>query len=83
VDALEYASADLRADREFVLAAVAQNGHALKYVSVDLRADREVVVTAVAQNGIAVGYVSAKLQADPENPEVVLALISFCMWSDE
>ena len=42
--ALEYASAELRADREVVLAAVQQDGFALGYASAELRADREVVL---------------------------------------
>ena len=39
-DALEYASAELRADREVVLAAVAQKGLAVKYASDELRSRR-------------------------------------------
>ena len=45
-DELEYASVELRADRDVVLAAVAQNGRALEYASVELRANREVVPAA-------------------------------------
>ena len=37
-DALEYASPELRADREVVLAAVDQNGDALRHASPELRA---------------------------------------------
>ena len=42
-NALQYASAELRADKEVVLAAVAQNGCALPYASAELRANKEVV----------------------------------------
>ena len=49
--ALEYASAELRADREVVRSAAQKDGRALQYASAELRADREVVLAAVAQNG--------------------------------
>ena len=32
----------IKADREIVLAAVAENGHAIRYAATDLRADKEV-----------------------------------------
>jgi hypothetical protein len=41
--ALEYASRELRADRQVVLAAVQRQGLALKHASVELRMDPEVV----------------------------------------
>ena len=53
---LEYASQELRGDREVVLAAVHQNGVALEYASEELRTDREVVLAAVRQNGLAFKY---------------------------
>jgi hypothetical protein len=66
---LQHASDPLRADREVVLAAVAQDGLALEY---SLTEDREIVLTAVAQNGDALGYVSGQLQSDRQ---VVLAAV--------
>ena len=53
--ALVDASHELRADREVVLAAVAECGGALRYASKALRNDREVVLTAVAKHGYALG----------------------------
>ena len=44
--ALYYACAELRADREVVLAAVRQNGQALYHASAELRADSEFVLAA-------------------------------------
>jgi len=44
--ALCYASAELQADREVVLAAVQEDGDALDYASAELRADRKVVLAA-------------------------------------
>ena len=60
---LFFASEELQADREVVLAAVQQNGRALKYASEELQADREVVLAAVQQNGEALTYASRELQA--------------------
>jgi len=56
----------LWADRAFVLAAVASNGHALKHASPELRADRDLVLAAVTNNGYAVRHASAELQADSD-----------------
>ena len=62
--ALEYASNELRADREVVLAAVAQHGYTLRHASEELRADRKVVLKAVAQCSYALKYASEELRAD-------------------
>ena len=68
---LEYASLELRADRNVVLAAVRQASLAIAYASPVLQADREVVLAAVRQNGMALRYASA-MWADRE---VVLAAV--------
>merc|ERR1712117_988366 len=47
---LQYASAELRADRDFVLAAVSHCGHAFEYAATELKADREFVLAAAAQD---------------------------------
>ena len=47
-NALQHASAELRADREVVLRAVSQDGVALRYASTELHAHREFVLAAVA-----------------------------------
>ena len=65
-DALEYASAELQADREVVLAAVQQDGRALEHASAELRADREVVLAAVHSYGRALKHAPAELKADRE-----------------
>jgi hypothetical protein len=49
--ALQYASAELKGDREIVKEAVKQNGFALEYASAELHGDREIVVEAVKQDG--------------------------------
>ena len=51
MDALKYASDELKADKEVVIAAVTRWGSSLEYASEDLRADKEVVMAAVAQDG--------------------------------
>ena len=47
--ALEWASADLKGDREIVLKALSQNWRALEWASADLKGDREIVLNAVSQ----------------------------------
>jgi hypothetical protein len=63
-NALEFASCELQADREFVMAAVQQTGNALEYASRELQADRVIVMAAVQQTGYAVKSASIELQAD-------------------
>jgi hypothetical protein len=64
--ALEYAAPALKADREFVLAAVALHGNALAYATYALRADREIVLAAVVRNGRALRHAAPALKADRE-----------------
>ena len=52
------APVELKADKEVVLAAVAQSGEALYHASEALKADREVVLAAIAQNPYALRRVS-------------------------
>ncbi|NDB85401.1 MAG: DUF4116 domain-containing protein [Alphaproteobacteria bacterium] len=63
---MEYASAELKADRDVVLAAVAQDRVALKFASAELRADRGFVLAAVAEDGMALEYASDELRRDPQ-----------------
>ena len=55
----------LRADREFVLAAVAQNSRALMWAPDKLRDDRDFILAVVAQNGDAFQYASYDLLYNP------------------
>ena len=55
---LQYASEELRADREIVLAAVQDNGWALEYASDELRTDREIVLAAIQKDGRILKYAS-------------------------
>ena len=43
----------MRADRDVVMAAVAQNGCALRFAAEDLRGDRDIVLVAVSRAGSA------------------------------
>eukprot|EP00613_Pedinella_sp_CCMP2098_P060715 CAMPEP_0171984058 /NCGR_PEP_ID=MMETSP0993-20121228/273630_1 /TAXON_ID=483369 /ORGANISM="non described non described, Strain CCMP2098" /LENGTH=792 /DNA_ID=CAMNT_0012636861 /DNA_START=558 /DNA_END=2935 /DNA_ORIENTATION=- len=61
--ALSYASQELQADPEIVLAAVELNGEALEYASATLRADFDVVVTAVSQNADALVWASQDMKS--------------------
>ena len=73
---LQYASAELKDDREIVMEAVKQNGRALQFASAELQGDREFVMVAVKQNGNALVYASAALQGDREIVMVAVARLS-------
>jgi len=49
---------ELKADKAFVMVAVAKNGLALEHASYKLKGDKEVVLTAIAQNSEAIHHVS-------------------------
>ena len=74
--AIEYASVELKTDKEVVLAAVQQTGWALEYASAELQADKEAVLAAVQQNGLVLAC--AELKADKE---VVLAAVQQNGWA--
>jgi len=59
---LSYASAELRADANIMLAAVVHDGYALQHASIELRANTNVVLAAVNQNGCSLKYASLKLR---------------------
>ena len=61
---LEYASDDLKKDRDVVLEAVKKNGGALQYASNDLKKDREVVLEAIKNAERSLRYASPKLKND-------------------
>ena len=63
-NALQYASARLRRDREVVLKAVESTGSSLVYASDNLHNDREVVLQAVENEGRALFYASRSLCND-------------------
>ena len=68
---LGYASAEVQADREVVLASVKRFGPALRYASTELQADREVVLAAVKKQGYVLKYyASTEMLSDRE---IVLA----------
>ena len=63
-EALEYASNELKKDKEVVLAAVKKHGWALDYASKELQNDRDVVLAAVKENGYALRHASEELKND-------------------
>jgi hypothetical protein len=71
--ALQFASIELRGDKDVVLPAVTQYGYGLQFASVELRADKKIVLTAVTQNAFALQYASVELR---EDKEVVLAAVT-------
>mmetsp|Transcript_34875 Transcript_34875/g.81521 ORF Transcript_34875/g.81521 Transcript_34875/m.81521 type:complete len:383 (-) Transcript_34875:20-1168(-) len=63
-EALEGADANLRDDKEVVMAAVQQSGYALDSASLRLKDDKEVALAAVSQAGSALQYASPQLRRD-------------------
>ena len=65
---LQYASPELKADKDVVLTAIKENEDtdALRYASPDLLEDKDVVLAAVKQNGNALYYASPELRADKD-----------------
>ena len=53
---------EVRADREVVIIAVAQDGKALQFASDIFKNDKVVVLAAVSQNGEALQFVSDRLK---------------------
>ncbi|MGZ3732343.1 MAG: DUF4116 domain-containing protein, partial [Parachlamydiaceae bacterium] len=67
LSALEYASEELKNDKEFMLAAVQRYGSALQYASEELKSDKEFMLAVVERNGSAfLQYASEKLKSDKE-----------------
>ena len=76
---LQYASPELKADKEVVMAAVTNNGNALQYASPELKADKEVVMATVTNNGFALRFASPELKADKEVVMVAVSKIGFAL----
>ena len=74
IDLLQYASEELKADREIVMGAVKLHGEALRHASAELRGDREIVTEALMHDEEGLSFlfcnllriVSAELQRDRE-----------------
>lgn len=64
--ALACVPAELRADRQLVMAAVRQNGRALEFAATELQMDSEVARLAVQQDGSALEFAPEALRADRE-----------------
>ena len=72
-NALQFASEELRGDREIEMKAVSQHGYALCWAAEGLRGDREVVMKAVSECGRALEYATDELRGDRE---VVMKAVS-------
>ena len=71
-DALKSASAELRADRDVILAAVKSNGTALMCASAELQKDPEIVTAAIASNFHALDYAAPELK---NNKQFLLSVL--------
>jgi CxxC motif-containing protein len=65
-DPFNYASEELKSNRDFVLMAVNIKGGVLKYVSTEFKSDREIVISAIKNNSSAFQFASPLLQGDKE-----------------
>ena len=70
---LGYASAEVQADREVVLAAVTADGRLLRYASNKLQGDKGVVLAAVAEDASALRHANEQMRA---TKDVVLAAVA-------
>ena len=61
---MEWASEEMKGDRELCMAAVAQDGMALEWASEEMKGDRELCTAAVAQNWRAFEFASNELKND-------------------
>ena len=64
--ALEYASDELKGDKEVVIEAVRRNGEVLRFAAEHLKADKEVVIEAVKRSRRALRFASDELKSDGE-----------------
>ena len=55
---------EVKADRDFMMAAVTKSGDALRFASEGLRSDRGLVMTAVSRLGASLEYASEELRSD-------------------
>jgi len=61
---VQYATREVKVDREIVRTVLAQSGRAVQYAAEELRADREIIVVAVTQNGCALCNAARECRAD-------------------
>merc|ERR1712183_357140 len=75
--ALQYASQEMKGDRELCTAAVAQNGRALQYASQEMKGDPEVCLAAIGRAGIWQKDDVFKMMSDgmQKNEQIVLAAL--------
>lgn len=70
---VQYASEELRGDREIMLAAVKQDRRVLQHASAELQNDRELVLAAVRKSAEAFQFASPELKADKEMVRMAMA----------
>jgi Domain of unknown function (DUF4116) len=70
---LQYASQELKKDKQFILNVVRHHGWALEFVDNVLKKDKDVVMAAVSQNGYSLLYADSSLKKDKD---IVLDAVS-------
>ena len=69
---LEYASDELKSDRDIVKLSVYKNGLNLKYASDELRSDRDIVISALSSTGQIFKYIPERLREDRDIIKIAL-----------
>jgi len=76
---LEFASTELRANKEIVEMAISSFGVSIQFASTELRENRELVIKAVSQDGRALQYVPNHFKGDIEIVEIALITHGFAI----
>ena len=63
---MDYASDELKNNKEFALKAIEEDSSNINYISNELKRDKEIILKAVAKNADSIEYVSEELKNDKE-----------------
>ena len=74
---LEYASNELKNNKEIVLEAVKQNGYSLQYASNELKNDKEIVYYANEKNKLAFKECSYDIQKKYDNSDNLIRTLKY------
>lgn len=77
---LQYASEDLKNDKNFMIDLIKHEVSVLQYVSEEFKSDREFILEVVKQDGLALKYVPEKFKSDKEIVLIALKqnISAFC-----
>ena len=76
----QFATEEMKGDRQIVIKAVSQNGFALKHATEEMKGDREVVMTAVSKNGYALAHATEEMKGDREIVMPAVSEFGHALW---